>query len=184
MSSNYDCAILSASNTNLLVVKFTADVTLVEDLIATDFLDVANWADADAAVAKSYQVSDDCSAFSADSGTYHFDDSITAGGATKFVPDDATTWTAPVFSSDFNFAAANDGIYKYTPKTADDPGMYSRVHSVTLLANKRIWTTATAIIIVSWASTGTDDMKDYKVHSFLRPTGIQTVYTLVGSIEG
>lgn len=82
------------------------------------------------------------------------------------------------------FAAANDGIYKYNPKVGATPGSFSRVHSVAFLANKRIWTTTGAIVVFSWASTGTNNMKDYKVHAFKRPSAVETSYVLAGTIEG
>jgi hypothetical protein len=161
----YTCAILASSNTKLSLVRFSANDVLHEDLITSGFVLAGTEA---AAIAKSYQVADGCEAFSSDTATYHYDATIASG--TKFVADSATTWTAPVFNTAFSFAAANDGLYKYNPKVGGTPGSYSRVYTASFLPNKRIWFIDGAIIVFSWASTGTADIKDYKVHSIALPS--------------
>jgi hypothetical protein len=125
---------------------------------------------------------DDCVAFSADSATFRYD--AGAAGTTKLVADSATTWTAPIFDAKFLFAAANDGIYIYNAKIASTPGNFARVSTQAFLANKKVWVTTSAIVVLSWDSTGTGDVKNYKVHAIDRPGTGESAYTFVGTIEG
>ena len=179
VSLSYTCALLKEGTTKFSLIKFTGNDLVQEDLITSQF--IASGAIV-AETAKTYQIADDCVAFSADSATYRYDSA--AAGTTKFVADSATTWTSPIFDARFSFAAANDGVYIYNAKIASNPGNFARVLTQAFLANKRVWVTTSAIVVLSWDSTGTGDIKNYKVHAIDRPGSGESAYTLVGTIEG
>jgi hypothetical protein len=179
VSPSYTCALLLSGTTKFSLIKFSGNDQLQEDLITSQF--IASGAIA-AETAKTYQIADGCVAFSADAATYRYDSAATT--TTKFVADSATTWTAPAFNAQFSFAAANDGVYIYNAKTTSTPGNFARVLAQTFLTNKRVWTTTSAIVVLSWDSAGTGDVKNFKVHAIARPATGQSAYTLVGTIEG
>jgi len=178
-SADYTCAVVSASG-KLDAVKFAASSSLHKNLMSAP----VSVASGDIA-SKKYQIGTNCLALSVDLLTYRWN-----SGTTAYVADAATTWVNPVFSNDFTFAAADDGIYVYTAAVVSPAtlGNYAKVTmsptATTFLANKRIWTSATNVLVFSWDSTGTSDIKNYKVHSFKRPVSPATTYTLIGSIEG
>ena len=95
----------------------------------------------------------------------------TAGGA--LTADTAlTTPVAAVFSGDFSFFVANDGLYKYTAPA------YARVVTATFKTNKKIWTSgATRIVILHWVAGKTPPAIDYelKVYSGASYTAAVTV---------
>jgi len=72
--------------------------------------------------------------------------------------------TNPIFSEDFSWAVADDGIYSY------DSTSKNYISSVisTFKANKKVWVKGSAFLVLSWANSSTTNVQDYelKVYSF------------------
>lgn len=179
VSKGYTCAALydaTSGSERFSIVKFdsTAD-DLVEDLKASTFaLTVVS------IPTKTFEVADLCTALRVDGAVYHLDATIVTVGATKYVADTlpGTAWTNPAFSSDFTFVAGDAGLYKYTAGTKT----YASILANTFYTNKKIWTTADAIVVISWVDT-TANIKNYSVQAFAIPAS-GTTYTLAGRIDG
>lgn len=180
VSKGYTCAALydaTSGSERFSIVKFdsTAD-DLVEDLKASTFaLTVVS------IPTKTFEVADLCTALRVDGAVYHLDATIVTVGATKYVADTlpGTAWTNPAFSSDFTFVAGDAGLYKYTA----DIKTYASILANTFYTNKKIWTTADAIVVISWVDTATTNIKNYSVQAFAIPAS-GTTYTLAGRIDG
>ncbi len=104
-----------------------------------------------------------------DTAVYHWD-------GTNFVADTVPTMTNSLFSNDFKFVVADEGIFGYTAATKT----YASVQTVTLYKNKKVWNIDNAIVVLSWADkTGNTTYKDYRLLAY-SITG--TVYKEVAKI--
>lgn len=179
VSKGYTCAALydaTAGAEHFSIVRFdSTDNDLVEDLKASTFaLAVAS------IPTEIFEVADLCTALRVNNTAYHLDATIVTAGTTKYVADtlSGTAWTNPAFSSDFTFVAGDAGLYKYTA----DIKTYASILANTFYTNKKIWTTADAIVVISWVDT-TANIKNYSVQAFAIPAS-GTTYTLAGKIDG
>ena len=128
ISGGLNCGLfldLVASPKTLSAYKFepgTATATLVNELIASSLITESD-------LTKSFLVGDLCAGLKIDANVYHF----TAGSGYQI--DTVPAWVNPVFSNDFSYVAAADGLYKY-----DSVGKsYSKVQTSTYHLNKKIW---------------------------------------------
>mgnify|MGYP006946573857 CR=1 FL=1 len=153
ISENFNCAILydaTASSEKLKVLKFNTGTTATEvkELIAATIVTAAN------VPSKTFGVSDLCTAVKMDNSIYH-------DNGTTFVADTAPTGANPVFNADYNYAAADDGVYSY----ASGNKTYTRFYNTTLYTKKKLWVVQGKALIFSWADSttaGETNIKNYK----------------------
>ncbi len=98
---------------------------------------------------------------------YH---SVTSSPITYIADTAIPVAKEPVYSADFTYAAASDGIYTYVGTA------YTLAKAAVFKKNKKIWTTPKAVIVFSWDDANAAQKVSYSVQAF---SIVSTTYTII-----
>jgi len=144
----------TSSTKKAYVLNFQTNDAFLEEIISTNVVTAATYNNV------TYEVADSCAALKINTDVYHYDSSITSGS--KFPKDAEIDAPYPIFSNDYKYFAANDGIYLYNATATAKS--YSKVKTSTFNQAKKIFVADNAIVVLTW--TAEVNLKTYLLQAF------------------
>jgi len=149
------CAVLldtTSSTKKAYVLNFQTNDVFLEEIISTKLVTEANLNTV------TYEVADACAALKINTYVHHYDSSVTSGS--KFIADGEIEASNPIFSNDYKYFAADDGIYLYNSAAK----IYSKVKTSTFNPAKKIFVADNAVVVLTW--TAEVNLKTYLLQAF------------------
>ncbi len=173
ISPQLKCAImvnLKSGSEDIKVVEFGAASAVEKYTIPLSLISFKDAASSDLQLG----ITDDCQVLTHDSKVYHYQSDNGAYGQDT-IPDSVAN-PSQVFSPDYQFMVANNGVFKYNPTTRT----YDLAVTKTFKKNKKIWNTNNKLLVQIWSDANpTTSIVAYDV--FAMSIVNNTVYTQIPS---